>query len=238
MPNRCVNDLLLHGARDLLDATERLAPDGTLNFSLVRPEPDDLIGPGHGTFDVDADALIHYYLTGVLDRVARARLAAHLSTPWLSAYGCASLDEARAHLEVTFAAQYPGESLGALARHRDRCRLEHGAPDVTVWRQQAWGTHSAALDGECRRVSAGTLRLRFDTAWCPPRGIVQALAALGLRPDLCYWLDGFEGAGRIWTDEDGREHHHTFRSLAVQELDGAPPALQDIAARCLDPLSA
>jgi hypothetical protein len=83
---------------------------------------------------------------------------------------------------------------------------EHGYPKDGFnqggyeWRRSEWGTKWNASEVETEWVSDGEILYRFQTAWSPPRPIVEALAArfpmLELRLEFWERGAGFQGVLR------------------------------------------
>lgn len=89
-----------------------------------------------------------------------------------------------------------------------RLRKEHGADNPLDWCILRWGTkwNAETWDGDWENGA-----IRFDTAWCPPRGFVAALSRKfpDIQIELCFVEPGVNMNGRViyyrgqeWQTED------------------------------------
>ncbi|MFC6662658.1 hypothetical protein [Deinococcus multiflagellatus] len=168
MPNWCTNDLTLTGLPHLLDAVVAQTTNETLDFAQVRPPPPALLEAHLGLNEMNADALRGTLETGQPDQTGLTVLRRYLTYPWVADLGLCTPEAVLAHLKAEYARARPGDTLLALAQRRQHLRAEHGAADLYTWRCQHWGTKGGAVDSQMERLAPGHLRLRFETAACPP----------------------------------------------------------------------
>ncbi len=201
MPNWTRNEVKLWGDKELLDRiVAECFTDGCLDFAKVVPYPEgfDPDLPS-GSYD-EAYALWYDPNSSKAQRMFRYE--------WVIAAGVSNIDQLRelqskryveSGYDTELKAKYP--TLKDLADAYKRNMDTSGCQTWYDWNTGHWGTKWPACDGSSTRPSDEYLKVEFNTAWCEPREVFDALHEKYPQLEMRYVSD-HEGG------EDITGHHY------------------------------